>query len=132
MISRDVQAASPPIGAGSPSAANEKLEKAVRAMFAEDEQLRKAELNVRADITKNEVTLSGTVESGAIRSRAVELAKTAHAGVVVNDKMTVKPPIKIARGNQAWSNYHPQDHRGSHAPKLFCDVFEFHGRPQGW
>jgi len=94
MISRVVQAASPPIGAGSPSAANEKLEKAVRAMFAEDEQLLKAEVSVREDITKNEVTLSGTVESGAIRSRAVELAKTAHAGVVVNDKMTVKPPIK--------------------------------------
>src|SRR5262245_35199358 len=91
MIFEDVQAASPPIGAGSPSAANEKLEKAVRAMFAEDEQLRKAELSVRADITKNEVTLSGTVESEAVRSRAIELAKTAHAGVVVNDKMTVKP-----------------------------------------
>ena len=91
MISRDVQAASPPIGARSPSAANEKLEKAVRAMFAEDEQLRKAELNVRADITRNEVTLAGMVKSEAVRSRAVELAKTAHAGVVVNDKMTVKP-----------------------------------------
>ena len=91
MIFRDVQAASPPIGVGSPRAANEKLEEAVRAMFAEDEHVRKAELGVRADITKNEVTLSGTVESEAVRSRAVELAKTAHAGVMVNDKMTVKP-----------------------------------------
>jgi osmotically-inducible protein OsmY len=47
--------------------------------------VRKAELRVRADITKNEVTLSGTVESEAVRSRAVELA--AHVGVVVNDRM---------------------------------------------
>ena len=82
---------SPPIGAGSPSAANDKLEKAVKAMFAEDQQVRNADLSVRADITKNEVMLSGTVESEAMRSRAVELAKTAHVGVVVNDKMTVKP-----------------------------------------
>jgi osmotically-inducible protein OsmY len=55
-------------------------------MFARDEQVRRADLSVRA-----EVTLSGTVESEAVRSRAVELAKTAHVGVVVNDKMTVTP-----------------------------------------
>jgi osmotically-inducible protein OsmY len=60
-------------------------------MFASDEQVKSAKLSVRADVTKNEVTLSGTVESEAVRSRAVELAKTAHVGVVVNDKMTVKP-----------------------------------------
>jgi osmotically-inducible protein OsmY len=60
-------------------------------MFAGDEQVRTADLSVRADVTKNEVTLSGTVDSEAVRSRAVELAKTAHVGVVVNDKMTVKP-----------------------------------------
>jgi osmotically-inducible protein OsmY len=88
---RDVQAASPPIGAGSPSAANDKLEKAVKSMFAQDADVRKAELRVHADITKNEVTLLGTVESEAVRSRAVELAKTAHVGVVVNDKMIIKP-----------------------------------------
>jgi osmotically-inducible protein OsmY len=88
---REAQAASPPIGAGSPDEANAKLEKAIRTMFARDEQVRKAGLSVRADVTKYEVTLSGTVESEAVRSKAVELAKTAHVGVVVNDKMTVKP-----------------------------------------
>ena len=86
----EAQAAASPTGLGSPSAANAKLEKAVKSMFAQDEQVRRADLTVRADVTKNEVTLSGTVESEAVRSRAVELAKTAHAGVVVNDKMTVK------------------------------------------
>jgi osmotically-inducible protein OsmY len=89
--SRDIQAASSPLGPGSPSAANEKLEEAVRSMFAQDEQVRNAGLRVQADITKNEVTLSGTVESEAVRSRAVELAKTAHAGVVVNDRIIIKP-----------------------------------------
>ena len=88
---RDVQAAASPIGPGSPSAANDKLEKAVKDMFAEDEQVQNAGLSVEADITKTEVTLSGTVESEDVRSRAVELAKTAHVGVVVNDKMVVKP-----------------------------------------
>jgi osmotically-inducible protein OsmY len=89
--SQDVQAASSPFGPGSPSAANDKLEKAVKDMFAKDEQVRNAGLSVQADITKNEVTLSGTVESEAIRSKAVALAKTAHAGVVVNDRIIVKP-----------------------------------------
>ena len=62
----------------------------MKSMFAQDEQVGKAALSVRADVTKNEVTLSGTVESEAVRSRAVELAKIAHIGVVVNDRMTVK------------------------------------------
>jgi osmotically-inducible protein OsmY len=85
------EAASSPIGPGNPSAANAKLETAVKSMFARDEQVRMAGLSVRADVTKNEVTLSGTVDSEAVRARAVELAKTAHVGVVVNDNMTVKP-----------------------------------------
>jgi osmotically-inducible protein OsmY len=86
----EARAASSPIGPGNPNAANAQLEKAVKSMFAHDEQVRSADLHVRADVTKNEVTITGTVESEAVRSRAVELAKTAHVGVVVNDKMTVK------------------------------------------
>ena len=77
--------------AASPDEANAKLEKAIKTMFARDEQVRRADLRVRTDVTKNEVTLSGTVESEVVRSRAVELAKTAQVGVFVNDKMTVKP-----------------------------------------
>ena len=95
--SPEAQAASLPTGAGSPSAANDKLEKAVKSMFAQDEQVRKADLSVRADITKNEVTLSGTVQSEAVRSRTVTLAQTAHVGVVVNDRMIVKPSGNTAR-----------------------------------
>jgi osmotically-inducible protein OsmY len=79
----ETQAASPPIGAASPDEANAKLEKAIKTMFERDEQVRKADLSVRADVTKNEVTLSGTVESEAVRSKAVELSKIAHVGVVV-------------------------------------------------
>lgn len=93
----EAQAATPPIGA-SPDEANAKLEKAIKTMFERDEHVRKADLSVRVDITKNEVTLFGTVESEAVRSKAVELTKTAHVGVVVNDKMTVKPGRPSAHG----------------------------------
>ena len=56
---------------GSPSAANDKLKKAVKSMFAEDEQLRNAELSVRAGYyQKGGDALSGSVESEARRSRA--------------------------------------------------------------
>jgi osmotically-inducible protein OsmY len=93
----ETQAATSPTGVGSPSAANAKLEKAVKSMLAQDEQVRRANLSVRADVTKNEVTLSGTVESEAVRARAVELAKTAQVGVMVNDKTTVKRSGQGAR-----------------------------------
>ena len=94
MVSKSVgdgQATLSPIGPGAPSVANDALEKAVKAMFATDERVRNAGLSVQADITKNEVTLSGAVESEAVRSRAVKLAKTAHAGVQVSDRMIVRP-----------------------------------------
>lgn len=87
----EAQAASFPPGPGSPSAANAELEKAIRTMFERDEQVRRAKLSVQADITKNEVTLAGTVDSESVRSKAIELAKTAHVGVVVNDKISVRP-----------------------------------------
>jgi osmotically-inducible protein OsmY len=78
-------------GTGSPSAANAKLEEAVKSMLRRDNQLRTANLKVDADVTKNEVTLSGTVDSEAMRNKAVELAKTAQVGVVVNNRIRVRP-----------------------------------------
>jgi BON domain len=77
-------------GAGSPAAANKALEKAVKAKLDTDERLKTANLGVDADVTKNQVTLSGTVDSEAIRAKAVELAKSAQVGVIVNDKINVK------------------------------------------
>jgi BON domain len=67
------------------------LEKAVKAKLSADEQLKTAKLDVDADASKNEVTISGTVQSQDHRSKAVELAKSAHSGVTVNDKIDVKP-----------------------------------------
>jgi osmotically-inducible protein OsmY len=79
-----------PLGAGDAGKANAKLEQAVRAKLDEDAEIKAAKLTVSADVTRNHVTLAGTVASEALRERAVELAKSAHAGVIVNDKIRVK------------------------------------------
>jgi osmotically-inducible protein OsmY len=70
---------------------NSDLENAVRAKLGSDEQLRTAKLDVDANASKNEVTISGTVQSQDHRTKAVELAKDAHSGITVNDKIDVKP-----------------------------------------
>jgi hypothetical protein len=88
--SSQADAASAAPGAGSPAAANKALEKAVKAKLDTDERLKTANLSIDADVTKNQVTLSGTVDSEASRSKAVELAKSAQVGVIVNDKINVK------------------------------------------
>ncbi len=79
-----------PLGAGDAGKANAKLEQAVKAKLDEDAEIKAAKLTVSADVTRNHVTLAGTVASEALRERAVELAKSAHAGVIVNDKIQVK------------------------------------------
>ena len=78
------------VAQGSPSAANAKLEETVKSVLRRDNQLRAANLEVDADVTKNEVTLSGTVDSEAMRHKAVELAKTAQVGVVVNNRIKLR------------------------------------------
>ena len=67
------------------------LEKAVRTKLETDPELKEATLSVIAIAERNEVTLSGTVRSHATRERAIELAKNAKPGVLVNDKIDFKP-----------------------------------------
>jgi osmotically-inducible protein OsmY len=67
------------------------LEKAIRAELEKNAQLKEANLSVIAIAERNEVTLSGTVRSRAAREKAIELAKIAKPGVLVNDKIDVKP-----------------------------------------
>ena len=70
---------------------NSYLENAVKAKFKVDEKLRAADLVVSAAADKNEVTLSGSVQSQELRSKAVDLAKSAHSGITVKDNIDVKP-----------------------------------------
>ena len=62
------------------------MEKAVKSILSKDKKLRNTSLTIDIDVTKNEVTLSGTVDSEAVRGKALELAKTAQVGVVITVK----------------------------------------------
>ncbi len=67
------------------------LKDQVNGRLKSDPDLRAADLSVRADANNNEVTISGKVDTEALRSRAIELAKSAHPGLVVTDKIDVTP-----------------------------------------
>jgi hyperosmotically inducible periplasmic protein len=67
------------------------IENKIRAKYDADAAIKAADLDIDADADGNKVTLSGTVESQALRTRAVEMAKAAHTNVVVTDKIDVKP-----------------------------------------
>jgi hyperosmotically inducible periplasmic protein len=66
------------------------LEKTVKDRMATYPTLN-SKIKVSADNDKNEVTLSGTVETEQARMQAVDIAKASRAGVTVNDKIDVKP-----------------------------------------
>ena len=85
------KAKKPPVGAGDPKKANAELEEAVRARLDSDEQIKAAHLTVSADVTRNQITLTGVLASEDLRRKAVELARSAQAGVVVSDKIRVTP-----------------------------------------
>ena len=75
---------------------NSDLENHIKAKLDTDEQVKAANLSIIADARKQEAMLSGTVESETLRSKAVELAKSAHSGLTVIDMIDVKPR-EIAR-----------------------------------
>ena len=66
------------------------LKDKVETRIKSDAELRDADLSVSADAEKNWVTLSGTVPTEGMRTRAVEMARAAHAGLTVDDKIDVK------------------------------------------
>lgn len=75
---------------------NTDLEKRITDLLETDDQLRAANLSVAVNADRKEATLSGSVESEALRAKAVELAKAAQPGLTVNDVIDVKPR-QIAR-----------------------------------
>ena len=78
---------------------NSQLNDQVEAKINSDAELRAADIDVDADADRNMVTLSGEVGSEAMRTRAVELAKAAHAGVNVENK------IEVEKGELSRSEY---------------------------
>jgi osmotically-inducible protein OsmY len=67
------------------------LENKIKANFDSDANLKAADLSVSANADKNEATISGTVSTQALRTKAVNLAKEASPGLILTDKIDVKP-----------------------------------------
>jgi osmotically-inducible protein OsmY len=67
------------------------IENTVKAKWNADPALRAADLKIDADAEKNAATISGDVSTEALRLKAVELAKATHSGLIITDKIDVKP-----------------------------------------
>ena len=67
------------------------LKNRIEASVNSDSELAAVKLNIDANADRNIATLSGTVESESMRNRAVDLAKGANPGIVIEDKIDVKP-----------------------------------------
>ena len=70
---------------------NTELEQKIKLRFKTDAQLDAADLSVDANVERNQATLAGTVGSESLRTKAVELAKSAHPDLIVTTKIDVKP-----------------------------------------
>jgi osmotically-inducible protein OsmY len=70
---------------------NAELENSIKSRLDGDDQLKVANLKVNADGDRNVATLSGTVESESLRSRAIDLAKRAQPDVSIQDQIEITP-----------------------------------------
>jgi osmotically-inducible protein OsmY len=66
------------------------LEQTIKSKMATEPQLATA-IAISVDPDKNEVVLSGVVPTESLRTEAVQLTKSAQDGLVVTDKIDVKP-----------------------------------------
>jgi osmotically-inducible protein OsmY len=64
----------------------------IKAKLNSDDAIRTASLDVDAHASENRATLSGTVPTEAIRTRAVDLAHSAQPGLILDVKIDVRPP----------------------------------------
>jgi hyperosmotically inducible protein len=80
-----------PRGAEPPRMSNDDLDRMVTAKINGDTALVTYRIDVDADADKNAVTLSGSVPTQSLRTKAVELAKSANPNLVITDKIDVKP-----------------------------------------
>ena len=69
------------------------LEKAVRAKLENDAQLKVAHLSVNADAERNEITPIGNCTLPRRTGKSDRIGKERKPGVLVNDKIDVKPGV---------------------------------------
>jgi hypothetical protein len=77
--------------------ADSELENKIKAMLDSDARLKASDLSVSADADKNEAIISGVVETQSLRTKAVNLAKETSPGIILTDKIDVKPR-ELTRG----------------------------------
>jgi hyperosmotically inducible periplasmic protein len=77
--------------------ADSELADKIKAKFDSDARLKAADLSVSADADKNEASISGVVGTQSLRTKAVNLAKEASPGLILDDKIEVKPR-ELTRG----------------------------------
>ena len=80
-----------PASAAPASISNSALEEKIKTNLNSDDQLKLSNLSVTANSDRNEATLTGTVQSEAAKTNAVESAKSAQAGLTVTSKIEVDP-----------------------------------------
>jgi hypothetical protein len=78
-------------GAGVMQTSDSELENAIRAKLDSDNAIKQANLSVTADADEKKATLSGTVDSQEVRSRAIQMAQSAQPGLTIEDKIDVRP-----------------------------------------
>jgi hyperosmotically inducible periplasmic protein len=67
------------------------LEKTIETKFKSDPDLRDTNVSVDADIDRNWATLSGTVRTEALRTKAAAMVRSARPGLTIDNKIEVKP-----------------------------------------
>jgi hyperosmotically inducible protein len=68
---------------------DDELEESIDARIESDTQLRAYDIDVDADADENKVTISGTVPTQDMRTRAVDLAKGGRTDLIVTDEIKV-------------------------------------------
>ena len=81
-------------GTNGAASSNSEMEHSIKAQLSSEPQLQGIAVDAKAD--KNEVTLSGTVPTEDLRTKAVDLAKNGRPNLVVTDKIDVQPS-QVAR-----------------------------------
>jgi hyperosmotically inducible protein len=84
---------SKPSAQTTPKMTNDDLDRSVTTKINSDATLAAYKLDVDADADKNAVTISGSVPTESLRMKAVDAAKTVSVGLVVTDKIDVKPDM---------------------------------------
>jgi hyperosmotically inducible periplasmic protein len=77
-------------GTSAAGPSNADLEQAIKTKMAAEPELAGA-LSVSVAVDNSEVTLSGTVPSESLREEAIQIAKSSRDGLIVIDKIDVKP-----------------------------------------